>query len=56
MRADFYGRCASHDRLARLVGANQVLVGPMRATSCAGRSSSRRAGWGFVWSRRSPTP
>ncbi len=30
MRADFYGRCALHDRLARLVGANQVLVGPMR--------------------------
>jgi WD40 repeat protein len=30
MRADFYGRCAMHDRLARLVGANQVLVGPMR--------------------------
>ena len=30
MRADFYGRCATHDRLARLVGANQVLVGPMR--------------------------
>jgi WD40 repeat protein/DNA-binding SARP family transcriptional activator len=30
MRADFYGHCATHDRLARLVGANQVLVGPMR--------------------------
>ena len=30
MRADFYGHCAMHDRLARLVGANQVLVGPMR--------------------------
>ena len=30
MRADFYGRCATYDRLARLVGANQVLVGPMR--------------------------
>ena len=30
MRADFYGHCASYDRLARLVGANQVLVGPMR--------------------------
>jgi hypothetical protein len=29
VRADFYGRCATHDRLARLVGANQVLVGPM---------------------------
>jgi DNA-binding SARP family transcriptional activator/WD40 repeat protein len=30
MRADFYGHCGSYDRLARLVGANQVLVGPMR--------------------------
>jgi DNA-binding SARP family transcriptional activator len=30
VRADFYGRCATHDRLARLVGSNQVLVGPMR--------------------------
>ncbi|MGH2716372.1 MAG: hypothetical protein ACRDM7_21305, partial [Thermoleophilaceae bacterium] len=30
VRADFYGRCATHDRFARLVGANQVLVGPMR--------------------------
>ena len=37
MRADFYGRCATHDRLARLVGANQVLVGPM------GRDELRRA-------------
>jgi WD40 repeat protein/DNA-binding SARP family transcriptional activator len=30
VRADFYGRCATYDRLARLVEANQVLVGPMR--------------------------
>ena len=30
MRADFYGHCAAYDVLARLVGANQVLVGPMR--------------------------
>ena len=30
MRADFYGHCATNDRLAQLVGANQVLVGPMR--------------------------
>ena len=30
MRADFYGRCATHGRLAQLVGANQVLVGPMQ--------------------------
>ena len=30
LRADFYGACASHPRFARLLGANQVLVGPMR--------------------------
>jgi WD40 repeat protein/DNA-binding SARP family transcriptional activator len=30
VRADFYGRIGTHERLARLVGANQVLVGPMR--------------------------
>ena len=29
MRADFYGHCATDERLARLVAANQVLVGPM---------------------------
>ena len=30
VRADFYGRCAAHPELARLLGANHVLVGPMR--------------------------
>ena len=30
MRADFYGHCAEHEQLARLVGASPVLVGPMR--------------------------
>jgi WD40 repeat protein/DNA-binding SARP family transcriptional activator len=30
MRADFYGRCAVYEELAELVGANQVLVGPLR--------------------------
>jgi WD40 repeat protein/DNA-binding SARP family transcriptional activator len=30
MRADFYGSCAAHPALARLVAANQVLVGPMQ--------------------------
>ena len=45
MRADFYARCAAHAGLARLVGGNQVLVGPMNATSCAARSTpARRAG------------
>ena len=28
-RADFYGHCAAHPELARLVAANQVLVGSM---------------------------
>ena len=30
VRADFYGRCAVHPELSRLLGANNVLVGPMR--------------------------
>jgi WD40 repeat protein/class 3 adenylate cyclase len=30
LRADFYGHCASYPELARLLAANQVLVGPMR--------------------------
>jgi WD40 repeat protein/DNA-binding SARP family transcriptional activator len=29
VRADFYGRCAAYPELARLLGANHVLVGPM---------------------------
>jgi DNA-binding SARP family transcriptional activator/WD40 repeat protein len=30
VRADFYGRCAAYPELAESIGANQVLVGPMR--------------------------
>jgi WD40 repeat protein/DNA-binding SARP family transcriptional activator len=30
IRADFYGRCAAYPELARLVGANHALVGPLR--------------------------
>jgi nucleoside-diphosphate-sugar epimerase len=30
LRADFYGHCAAYPELARLLAANQVLVGPMR--------------------------
>ena len=30
VRADFYGRCAGYPELSRLLGANHVLVGPMR--------------------------
>ena len=30
VRADFYGHCAHYPELSRLLGANQVLVGPMR--------------------------
>ena len=29
IRADFYGRCVAYPRLAALLGANHVLVGPM---------------------------
>ena len=32
LRADFYGRFAAYPALAELLGANQVLVGPMRAS------------------------
>jgi WD40 repeat protein/DNA-binding SARP family transcriptional activator len=30
VRADFYGHCAQFSEFSRLLGANQVLVGPMR--------------------------
>jgi WD40 repeat protein len=30
LRGDFYERCAAYPELARLLGANQVLVGPMQ--------------------------
>jgi DNA-binding SARP family transcriptional activator len=30
VRADFYGRCTVYPELSRLMGANHVLVGPMR--------------------------
>jgi WD40 repeat protein/class 3 adenylate cyclase/tRNA A-37 threonylcarbamoyl transferase component Bud32 len=29
LRADFYGHCAAHERLAQLVARNNVLLGPM---------------------------
>lgn len=31
IRADFYARCAEHERLARTAAANHILVGPMTA-------------------------
>lgn len=30
VRADFYGRCAAYPELSRLLGANHLLIGPMR--------------------------
>ena len=45
VRADFYGRIAAYERLARLVGANQVLVRPMRRDFAA-PSWSRTPGSG----------
>ena len=30
--ADYYGACATHPRLSRLLGESQVLVGPMQPT------------------------
>jgi WD40 repeat protein len=35
LRADFYGACAGQPRLARLLGENHVLVGPMRPDELA---------------------
>ena len=35
LRADFYGACAAHPRLSRLLGDNQVLVGPMQPNELA---------------------
>ena len=46
VRADFYGRCAAYPELSRLLGANHVLVGPMRRDELrrAIESPARRAG------------
>jgi len=35
LRADYYGACASHPRLARLLGESHVLVGPMQRDELA---------------------
>ena len=43
VRADFYGRCAAYPELSRLLGANHVLVGPMRARRAAPRDRAARA-------------
>ena len=42
LRADFYGRCAAYPELARLLAANHVLVGAMRARRAA--AGGRRPG------------
>lgn len=46
IRADFYGHCAEHPELARLLGANHVLVGTMSAEELhrAVELPARRAG------------
>ena len=55
LRADFYGRFAAHPGLADLLGANHVLVGPMRAVRAAARSrAAGRAGSDCGWSRSWP--
>src|SRR5215218_7580373 len=48
LRADFYGACASHPQLARLLGANQVLVGPMRPDELARAIEQPAAAAGLV--------
>jgi WD40 repeat protein/DNA-binding SARP family transcriptional activator/ABC-type cobalamin/Fe3+-siderophores transport system ATPase subunit len=46
VRADLYGRCAAHPELSRMLGANHVLVGPMRHSELrrAIELPARRAG------------
>jgi WD40 repeat protein/DNA-binding SARP family transcriptional activator len=46
VRADFYGRCAAYPELARLLGANHALVGPLRRNELrrAVELPARRAG------------
>jgi WD40 repeat protein/DNA-binding SARP family transcriptional activator len=46
LRADFYGRCAGYPELWRMLGANQVPVGPMRRDELrrAIESPARHAG------------
>ena len=39
IRADFYGRCVAYPRLAALLGANHVLVGPMHRDELVLRAS-----------------
>lgn len=48
LRADFYGACASHPRLARMLGANQVLVGPMRPDELSRAIEAPAAAAGLV--------
>jgi DNA-binding SARP family transcriptional activator len=46
VRADYYGACAAHPRLSRLLGESQVLVGPMEPDELAQaiEGPARRAG------------
>jgi WD40 repeat protein/DNA-binding SARP family transcriptional activator len=46
LRADYYGACAAHPRLSRLLGDSQVLVGPMLPDELAQaiEGPARRAG------------
>ena len=43
LRADFYGRCAEHPRLAAAVAEHQHLLGPMRSDELRRRSRGRPA-------------
>ena len=53
LRADFFGHLAPYVELADLVGAHQVLLGPLTTASCAARSRARPSGPASRWSRRS---
>ena len=47
LRADFYGHCAGYPELSRMLDANTVLVGPMRAEELrsAIEGPARSTGW-----------
>ncbi len=51
LRADFYGRLADHQGLARRAGPATVLVSPPTSPSCVGSSASRRSERGCTSSR-----
>ena len=54
VRADYYGRCAADPRLAGLLAANHLLVGPMQPHELRRTIELPPAGPGFAWSQGWP--